>query len=338
MEICKFCQENPADKKNTHYLTDAIIRSSLNENGSNVREKGVMFNISTSRNDIEFRFQRATSQKAITEILGREPLESEIENALSVPFSVDYVFCSKCEDRFTAIEKQFLDNIIPKLRGRDFTGISEIVFEEVLEIRAFFLLQVYRMGISDPSLKISHEFLAHLRQVLLDVEHHSPELMAIPLNVTYLSTTGGDVEYTHNKVGIITEDGLDAIAMNDFVIQFPADGQNIPFVSLFGINNAETIGHFTNINEARFQFKVFDDAGRKGINANMTQLKVNQMLSNYKERFIQEYQKKNGRNPSLLAFQNFITNLLFGKQFNDSPKYSEEHFQRVMEYVLSKKY
>ncbi|MBK8657107.1 MAG: hypothetical protein IPN20_25120 [Haliscomenobacter sp.] len=38
--ICALCAKNEANKKNTHYLTDGIIRSCLNEDGSNVREKG----------------------------------------------------------------------------------------------------------------------------------------------------------------------------------------------------------------------------------------------------------------------------------------------------------
>lgn len=49
MAICKFCEHNEATKKNTHYLTDGIIRSCLNIGGTNSREKGMMFDISNKK-------------------------------------------------------------------------------------------------------------------------------------------------------------------------------------------------------------------------------------------------------------------------------------------------
>ena len=90
---CKLCKQKEADKKNTHYLTDSIIRSCLNEDGVNVREKGYMFEVSNSTPFIDFNFQRETSQNSILEALGREPTEEEIENAKQIAYSVDYVFC-----------------------------------------------------------------------------------------------------------------------------------------------------------------------------------------------------------------------------------------------------
>lgn len=237
MDICKFCQERPANKKNTHYLTDAIIRTCLNEQGANIREKGVMYEISTIKDSIEFRFQRETSQDAITNALGRAPQENEIDKAKSIPFSVDYMFCSECENKFTVLETPFMEKIVPKLHGKDFTNVKEITFEEVIEIRLFFLLQLWRMGICDPTLKVSEDLLMHLRPILIDYESNLEALKSVSLNITYLSTMGGDMEYTHNKVGIISDNFVDAIAMNDFIIQFPADNNKINFVPLFGIND-----------------------------------------------------------------------------------------------------
>jgi hypothetical protein len=70
MSLCDLCQKNEANKKNTHYLSDKIIRSGVNENGNNTREKGQVFNISNNTDTIEFRFQRSTSPEAVEETLG----------------------------------------------------------------------------------------------------------------------------------------------------------------------------------------------------------------------------------------------------------------------------
>jgi len=59
--ICALCKNREADKKNTHYLTDGIIRSCLNQDGSGDREKGFYFDLSNKSSYVEFNFQRETS-------------------------------------------------------------------------------------------------------------------------------------------------------------------------------------------------------------------------------------------------------------------------------------
>mgnify|MGYP006087250175 CR=1 FL=1 len=51
---CLLCKEKSADKKNTHYLTDAIIRTCLNMDGTKEREQGLYFDISTNKESVEF--------------------------------------------------------------------------------------------------------------------------------------------------------------------------------------------------------------------------------------------------------------------------------------------
>jgi len=146
MKRCKLCQEKPADKTNTHYLTDGVIRNCLNEEGSNVREKALTFNISLHKDSIEARFQRNTSQKGVLKTFGREASEEEIRAAKKALFSVDYVFCSECEKKFTAIEAPFLNEVLPGLRGKDFIGQQELILDSEA-VRKFFLLQVYRTAV-----------------------------------------------------------------------------------------------------------------------------------------------------------------------------------------------
>lgn len=55
--ICALCKNREADKKNTHYLTDGIIRSCLNQDGSGDREKGFYFDLSNKSSYVEFNFK-----------------------------------------------------------------------------------------------------------------------------------------------------------------------------------------------------------------------------------------------------------------------------------------
>lgn len=43
--MCELCLLEKSFKSNTHYLTDFIIRTALNEGGVNIRGKGVYFAI-----------------------------------------------------------------------------------------------------------------------------------------------------------------------------------------------------------------------------------------------------------------------------------------------------
>ena len=78
MPICKLCQEREANKKNTHYLTDAIIRTCLNLGGVNDREKGLYFALDNSNPFIDFNFQRL-DELTLESTIGRKPTEDEIE-------------------------------------------------------------------------------------------------------------------------------------------------------------------------------------------------------------------------------------------------------------------
>ncbi len=55
--VCALCLDKEATKKNTHYLTDGIIRSCLNLEGSNEREKVFYFDMSTKTAGIDFNFR-----------------------------------------------------------------------------------------------------------------------------------------------------------------------------------------------------------------------------------------------------------------------------------------
>lgn len=77
--ICKFCINREANKTNTHIPTDSIIRTCLNEGGSNERDKGASFDLSNTEKDVDFDFQRRPSIEAIENALEREATGEEID-------------------------------------------------------------------------------------------------------------------------------------------------------------------------------------------------------------------------------------------------------------------
>src|SRR5690606_8920606 len=125
---CALCLDREANKKNTHYLSDGVIRKCLNIGGTNERERGYYFDISNGNPFVEFNFQRI-DEVNLEKGLGRAPTEEELENARQIPFSVDYVFCGVCEASFRDFESKFSNDIIPKLRNADLAGINHLTFK-----------------------------------------------------------------------------------------------------------------------------------------------------------------------------------------------------------------
>ncbi|MCW3117864.1 MAG: hypothetical protein JWM28_1946 [Chitinophagaceae bacterium] len=306
MAPCKLCRERAADKKNTHYLTDGIIRSCLNEDGSNTREKAMMFNISWNKDSIEAKFQRSTSIDAIQRTFGREAKEEEIEGAKSIPFSVDYVFCVACETIFTEIENKFTKDVLPQLRGNDFTGQKEISFEDIVTIRKFFLLQVYRTAICDPDYPIDNALIEKLRDIILTKDDDPEVLKSIPLNITYLNTVGKDYEYTKNTVGIAVVGNNKVILLNDFVIQVFENIKDVAFVDLWGINERSDFKHFINYGEDIFRIKILDNKQRLQVWDKYHQERADKQVSFYKRTFTVSYLKKHHRPPAPKLVRAFI--------------------------------
>ena len=228
--ICKLCQKNKANKRNTHYLTDSIIRKALNLEGSNDREKGFSFDMSNNKNFIEFNFQRGTPMGGFEEEVGRQATDEEIEKAKERLFAVDYVFCSDCEDLFGKIEELFCQQILPKLRSENLEKKKELLFREVKLIRLFFFLQIWRNSICEESFNLSKTSEEKLREFILNYDKIDlPQLTEFPLSITFLETLGGDERFTSNLVGSISDKNPYLIFMNDFIIQFYDSEKEIKF-------------------------------------------------------------------------------------------------------------
>ena len=182
--ICELCKEKEANKKNTHYLTDSIIRTCLNLDGVNERETGFYFDVSNNTPFVDFNFQRGTSIPKLEESLGREVTEEEIEKAKKIPFSVDHVFCSQCEDIFTSIETPFIKTILPQFRQNDLTGTNRIIVTQNKTVKLFFYLQIWRTAICEEVYDLTEQTMESLRLTILNsntIENY--DIPNLPLHI-----------------------------------------------------------------------------------------------------------------------------------------------------------
>lgn len=190
MKTCSYCMKNKANKKNTHYLTDFVIRRCLNQDGCNIRGKGLYFDVSSNKPGMEFHFQRETSPEKIKEILGRDSTEEENHKAVENPYSVDYVFCSECEKSFTKIEEDFKP-IYDKLQKKK-TFFSN---RDAHIIRRFAYLQLWRTHICEKGFKLNESVASDIREYLVGKD----TTKVYPLVISFLETKG---DYTENTLDI----------------------------------------------------------------------------------------------------------------------------------------
>jgi hypothetical protein len=335
---CALCKEREADKKNTHFLTDGIIRSCLNLDGSKEREKGFYFDLSSDNAFVEFNFQRGTCIDKIEESLGRQVSDVEIEKAKAIPFSVDNVFCSVCESFFTEIENKFITETLPKFRNTNLSETDKTGFDAVKSIRLFFYLQVWRTSVCDDTLKVSGDASENLRQIILNFKIiKDSELNHFPISVTYLETIGDEEEYTTNYVGYSSDTNPNMIFFNDFVIQFYESEDTIRYFDFYGLNSNGTFKELINYKEQKFLFNIFTNHKRKQLlNGFITAERVKQTINSYADTFAELWLKLFGVYPPSQTTQEYLKTLVEESDFHIL-KYTKENIIEVTLKLLQDK-
>lgn len=303
--ICKLCKQNKTPKSNTHYLTDFIIRSALNEDGVGTRGKGLYWSIDTTKSTIDFKFQQHASPIKLENLLGRLTTEKENNDAQNnLDFSVNDSFCKDCEDIFTHIENQFGDNLLSKFRTNSLTEIYEIILNEKESeiLRLFFLMQFWRTSECDPSFKLSNSTSDILRLKILNKD--SSELEQFPLSITYLETLKdeddtdvGEKYKTENVVSPMEHVEPYKILMGDFVLQL-YENLNFPFDSFYGYNKKENYLKYLNHKEKLFIVKIIHDKERREIQNVYFRIAANQLMAKRSWFFLDEFTKKFNKLPS----------------------------------------
>lgn len=350
MNLCALCKKEEATKTNTHYLTDGIIRSALNVDGkskSSDREQGLYFEMDSEKLGIKPNFQQSTPVKKLDEVYGREVTDVEIKEAeKNTPFSVDRVFCPKCEDIFTIIESRFIVEILPKFRNADLSNKVMVEINENKLFRLFFLLQIYRSSICDEDFTLPKEIIDEFRDVILNYEAKSDDdIKKYSLSVTYLETLADknaedkekerQKEYTANKVGFVLGENPYVILMNDFCIQLYEDDK-IKFDHIYGLNKEEDYKDYINKNEDSFKVKILHDNERRALyesmikDSGMAINTMNDILHKFIEYHIQCFKKKPNKDIINKFKEEFI-----GRKFT-ADMYTEENIEFFIHDFMSK--
>jgi hypothetical protein len=271
MITCALCQQPKQPKSNTHYVTDFLIRTALNEDGVNFKNKGLYWSFPIDTPFLDFKYQQS-SRESIEKVLGREATEEENEEARKTPdFSIDNIFCKDCEDNFGVVESAFSSRLTKKFRESDLTGISEIILteEESKLFRMFFLIQIWRTSVCEPDFTISPDMAEILRLKILNQDY--TDLEKFPLSVYYLETlkdeddeSEGDGYKTENMVGITLGENPYVLLLNDFVVSF-YDTDQYQFEDVKGFFKEDDYLEYLNVNELSFKVKVISNTQRREI-------------------------------------------------------------------------
>lgn len=335
--ICAFCDKNKATKKNTHYLTDSVIRRSLNADGSNVREQGFLFDMSNDSLFPVFRFQRSTPIDKVEEQLGAPANDEEIEKAKELLFAVDDIFCPACEDVFTEIETPFLQDILPKLRSGEYNQNTQFILNSSFDIRLFFYLQFWRTSVCLEAVNLNEKTLGKLKYFLINRKAiKESELKEFPIKIDFLITDGEAKVVTENMVGATSNKNPYLLFMNDFIIQLFDSNEDVIYLELNGINSIIDFFQFINYNENEFKIRILEDSLRRGINSSWYMESKGKLLLEYIQfTFTNMFLIIRRKAPIQSDFKNFIE-FAFNKDENFLSKGHKALREIIFDYFSSR--
>ncbi|WP_264538053.1 hypothetical protein [Flavobacterium sp. N1736] len=313
---CKLCLLEKKPKSNTHYLSDFIIKTALNEDGVNTRSKGIYWGIDSRKIVVDFKFQQEASPKKLEDLLQRKTTQIENKNAENnIDFTVSDAFCKECEDIFSKIETEFVNNVIAKFRNSNLQNLVEKVLTEKDSriTRLFFLLQFWRTSECDSTLKLSPPLKEKLRKKILVA--NNTELEDIPLSITYLETVRdlddpnlGNNYKTLNVVSIKEGSNPYAIIMNDFVIQLYDDLQ-FPFLDFYGINDLTNYKDYINYNQILLKVRIISNNRRKAILRTYFSVAAKSFIGNHAWFFLETFTQQFKKLPSNYQIQHYLTEM-----------------------------
>lgn len=302
MKKCVLCNHNEAKKKNTHYLTDAIIRTCLNYEGGNKREKGFFFKISNGSPFVEFGFQRNTPTKIIEKELRRGSSDYENADAKKNPYAVNDVFCSDCENLFGKIEEPFVTNIHSQISKLELVQYP-FIFNDSRFVRLFFILQFWRCHVCNTEIKLNQRVAEEFRGIIQNYDKIDIDVLKkYPMSVSFILSPK-QKDHTRHFVGMASVRNPYVIFMNDYVIQLYDDMKNVNFYSLYGLNNKETFMDYINYNEDNFKIQIIQNNSWWQISYRFFQCEIIPLVVN---EFINSYRDKVGRTPSIKEIKEIV--------------------------------
>lgn len=234
--ICKLCKKKAASSIASHVFSHFFIKSMLNPLDENKRGYGSSYSISSTK-FLNVFFERKFNPEKITEALGREIMDNEIE-ALVDHYAVKFILCKDCEDRFERIETYFNDIVFKQVFENKYklTKINNNQIIHSLEnvnnniIRLFIISLIWRASITKfDNFTLGHRDQEQIRILLdksldLDLKEievksriYEKEIRSYPM---MLFSTRFFSDTTSNLVHIEKSNSTYFFKINEYIILF----------------------------------------------------------------------------------------------------------------------
>lgn len=171
MDKCRLCLSNDANQTGSHIIPFFIVKSLVNDDPMDKRDKEKSFKISTS-DLVSYYVGRNLSPEKIEKLLGRELTEDEIRKNAS-HYTRDHILCSWCEKRLQIIESEFNLKVYTKVQAAKQNQLHEkLAFTDDLNvsaeiIRLFLFSIIWRCSVAKfLNLKLDSSIEERLRELL----------------------------------------------------------------------------------------------------------------------------------------------------------------------------
>lgn len=208
---CRLCKDNDASSIGSHIFNRELINWTLNEEGEeNKTDKELAFSI-TPGVSVSNYFGRKTNPDKVTEVLGRDITDEELEeNKTKHTYVRKYFLCVSCEGRLERIESYFMNNVYSRLKDNSFTTVELIqdlsqavcAGVDIQLVRLYIYSLIWRAGEAKVSVfNMKYEHKEYLRNLLndnlnTDIEttkqnaiENRGQINNLPLIISYLTTT-----------------------------------------------------------------------------------------------------------------------------------------------------
>ncbi len=341
---CSICNLNEADQTGAHIFPAWMIASAF-DHKSRTRGYEIIYAKYPLDSKLPF-FGNSVSIDQIKDQIGRDLTNEEILNQKNM-FTVDNLWCRKCERRLKQVEDYFLETVERKIN--DFSNCNDTDRIELNNsnnylIRLFLYSIIYRaslvrfMGftLNYKSAKKLNFFLNNyikddLQSTLsfISSSYRKDQLLKYPIRCikTEQEANSAGLVFVHNK-----HNKPYCLIINRYIIQFYGKGNQANFKpnSFFGISSIiKEAPEFKNYKEEVFRIGLINQKLWNNVMSSLFNSQVSYIMRNHIRRFELMHKLKFGYMPDKTLITLFIKELID----NDLPlgiKYTKEKIVEAM--------
>lgn len=343
--ICKLCKQKEASSIASHIFSHFFIKSMLNPLDEEKRGYGSSYSISGSK-FLDIFFEREYNADKITEVLGREITDDEIDS-LTDHYAVKYILCKDCEDKMERIENHFNDNVFKIVFDKKIAS-KKINNNQIIHsikdannniVRLFIISLIWRASITKFSgFSLKHREQEKLRVLLnksldLNLEEltkkaklNEKEIRSFPL---MLFSTRFFSDTTSNLVHIEKSSNPYIFKVNEYIIIFGTKQNQIKNNrnDFYGLSNIINYDESINVNEDTIKVTEIFSSDFQSIKDELFSKLGKDFINELAKIFQIIYGKFHQTNPTIETTQNFLDDFV-SEDITIAEKYSIENIKK----------